>query len=198
MKIPQKNKDLIRYVRFCDARRIVGYLLWIALLIGGALSYNHNHQTYPDYRRMVGWRMGLWVLIAIVSGFFLFRIWKFFTDRTLSGTVVSSTLSRSYTASETPGEKTDYDFRLNTALKLCTDQGKRRRIRFEQKAGFYQYYHEDSHVVRLHGLPFPVNTDPNAPHGYVCSVCGNHHKQLPDRCQCCDYSIIDPKDLQEL
>ena len=195
MKIPQKNKDLIRYVWFRDAKRILGFLLWVAFMIGGALSYNHNHQTYPDYRRIVGWRMALWVLIAVVTGFFLFRIWKFFTDRTLTGTVVSSTLSRSYNASNDPGEGTDYDFRLNTYLKVRTDDGKIYRLRFEQKPGFYHYYHEGNHITHFHGLPYPVNTDHQAPHGYVCSACGAHYEQLHDRCPNCDHSMIDPRDV---
>lgn len=195
MKIPFQNRDLVRYVRRRDALRLIGYALWVALLIGGALSYNHNHQTYPDYRRMVGWRMAIWVLAAVASGFLIFRIWRFFTDRTFSGTIVTSALSRSYSASNDPGQGADYDFRLNTYLKVRTDQGKLRRIRFEQKPGFYLYYHEGNRVTHFHGLPYPVNTDPDASHGCVCSACGTHSKALVDRCPVCDHSIIDPKNI---
>lgn len=197
MKIPKKNRDLAVYVRRRDLIRLIGFVIWVALLIGGALFYNHEHQTYPDYRRMVGWRMAIWVAAALISGFLIFRLWKFFSDRSFSGTVVDAGLSRTWSASDDPGGATDYDFRLKTRLRVRTERGRHRRIRFEQKLGFYLYYHEGNHVVHFHGLPYPINTDPAASAGYVCSVCGHHSKERIDLCPACRKSMIDPADLNK-
>ena len=195
-KLPKKNRDLIRLVIRRGVLRLLGWLLWTALWIGGALSYNANHQTYPAYRLITGWKMFFLSLLATLTGFLIFRGWKFFTDRTCRGVIVTSGLSHSYSASSDPGKAgMDYDFRINTALKLRTDDGKVRRLRFEQKNGFYHYYHEGNRIVRFHGLPYPINLDPTAANGFVCAACGFWSEQPINRCDLCHHSMIDPKEL---
>lgn len=197
-RLPKRNTDLCRYVLFRDLRRTLGFLLWIALWIGGAISYNQNHQTYPDDRLIKGWRMVLYAAVVAAFGFLIFRMWRLFTDRTLSGTIVSSGLSHTYSASPDPGltQKLSYDFRLNTAIKVKCEDGKVRRIQFEQKHGFYHYYHEGNRIIRFHGLPYPINLDPDAPHGYVCAACGYWSETATGDCEACRHSLIDPKELQ--
>ena len=194
-RIPRKNRDLKLYVLRRDLFRVLGYILWVFALYMGAWSYNYNHPNYPHYRLIVGWKMAIWILFAVISGFLLFRIWKLFCDCTFSGIIEVASLSRSYSSSNDPGKGNDYDFRLNTYLTVRTESGKKRRIRFEQKPGFYLYYHEGNRVTHLHGLPYPVNTDPTAPHGYVCSACGAHHERFADRCHTCNHSLIDPQEI---
>lgn len=197
-RLPQKNRDLQRLARQRDVMRVLGCLLWIALWVGGAISYNANHQTYPPHRRIIGWKMLLLCLIAAATGFLIFRCWKIFSTRTISGVILSSGISRSYSASSDAGRAgTDYDFRINTALTIQTDDKKKCRLCFEQKNGFYSYYHEGERIVRFHGLPYPINLDPNAPHGYVCAACGFHTDQYVSPCEHCHHTLIDPKDLVE-
>ena len=195
-RIPSKNRDLFRYVCRKDILRVLGYLLWIVAFYMGASSYNKKRPNSPDSRLIVGWKFWVYMLAVVVIGFFVFRIWKFFIDRTFAGEVQRSALSRSYSASQDPNSS-EYDFRLNTHLTVRTSNGKLRRIRFEQKDGFYQYYHEGNTVLHFHGLPYPVCTDPEAPYGYVCAACGHHHKGLDSHCAVCGHSLIDPKDLNE-
>ena len=197
MRIPSKNTDLRRYVLRRDILRIVGWLSWNVLLIGGAIVYNYNHQTYPPERRIVGWRMMLWVALAVVSGILIFRLWRLFTDRAYVGTIVTSELSYTYAASPDPGTMNgvDYDFRTNTAIRLQLHNGKLQRLRFEQKSGFYFYYHEGERVAKLRGLPYPVNLDPEAKYGHVCSACGAWRQNAPPHCEVCGFSLIDPHDL---
>lgn len=198
MKIPRKYADLRRYAALRTLLRAVGFLAWQILWIGSAISYNQNHQTYPDHRRFVGWRMALVVALAVVSGFLLFRLWRLYTDRTLCGVILSAGLSRSYNASGDPGaSKTDYDFRLNTTLLIQTENGKKKRLRFEQKNGFYQYYHEGNRIVRFRGLTYPLLLDPTAPHGYVCSACGRWTATHTPQCEQCKHSLIAPRELCE-
>lgn len=196
-RIPQKNRDLRRYVLMNDLRRACLFAAWMTVWFLGAHTYNLNHQTYPDERRMVGWRMPVWLIIGAVIGFFLFRMWKFYTLRTVRGTVLTAGLSHTYTHSEDPGAATtlEYDFRLRTALVLRRPNGKKKRLRFEQKTGSYLYYGEGAKLIRLHGLPYPINTDPAAPHGYVCAACGRMYGAWQERCELCEHSLIDPKDL---
>ena len=197
MKIPKKHLDLRRHVLRRGILRILGFVFWSALMIGGAIAYNNNHQTYPDYRRIVGWKMALWVALVLVSGFFVFRMWRFFTDRACTGTIIQTGLSHTYAASPDPGAMNgvDYDFRTNTALRLRLDNGKLRRLRFEQKPGFYLYYYEGHRIAKLYGLPYPINLDPDAKNGYVCVACGIWRKEKATHCEACGMSLIDPKDL---
>lgn len=71
---------------------------------------------------MTGWRLVMLMLIILAVGCILFRIWKFFTERTVSGTVVRAGLAHTYTAGEDPDGMTsaNYDFRLKIALLIHT------------------------------------------------------------------------------
>ena len=195
--IPKKNGDLIRYVRIRDLTRTAGFLIWLAFWLGGALSYNANHQTYPPHRLIIGWRLLLWMLAAAFIGGFLFRVWQSLFHRTRSGTVVDSLTSRGYTPSLDPKteKKERYDFRTYTVVKLRTPKGRYCRVRFEQKDGFYPYYCTGTNVIRFHGLPYPVCTDHTRQDRYVCAACGRLQQNLQEPCGGCGHSLIDPKDL---
>ena len=195
--IPKSNRDLQRLARSRFILRVTGYLLWIALWYSGAVVYNRNHMTYPPERRMVGWRLAVWMGIAVLSGILLFRMWKLITDRTLCGVIEFSGLSHGYTPSEDKSllQGGDYDFRLHTVLLIRTPDGKRRRLRFEQKNGFYLYYYEGNHIVRFRGLPYPLNTDPASKNGYVCSACGFWCQKKEERCPACSRTMILPDTL---
>ncbi|MBE6554279.1 MAG: hypothetical protein E7666_08060 [Ruminococcaceae bacterium] len=196
-RLPKQNRDLLYYAARRTLLRILGFLLWLALWIGGALSYNHNHATYPPQLLILGWRLFFLVLASLVSGILIFRMWRLFTDRTCHGLIERSSLSRSYAPSGDPHTAADYDFRLNTKLLLRLENGKKKTLCFEQKNGFYHYYYEGNKIVRFRGLPYPILLDPNAPHGYVCAACGTWSADKTDRCARCRHTVIDPKDLNE-
>ena len=213
-RIPHDNRDLIRFVRWQRIRRIGGYLLWLTIFLLSAWFYNDAHQTYPPERRMVGWRLAVLMFAAAVTGFFIFRMWKFFSHRTVEGRIEQSALSHTYTTTDDPGQmKTiNYDFREHTYLIVRTDKGKKRRIRFEQKTGFYLYYYPGSYICRFSELPYPI-CDParrcrpdveqtraaqrhhdDLSEGRICVACGflNRGHEICDRC---GLSLIDPKDV---
>lgn len=196
-RIPEQYRDLRRHVFLTDLRRIVGYVLWVALFLGSAVFYNYNHQTYSDDRKMLGWRLFALIVFALVTGFFLFRIWKFFTDRTFSGKIEQSGLTHDYTPSDTPyGFKpASYAERIRKKIRIRTSSGRVRRLRFDQRIGSYWYYAEGQEIVHFHGCPYPLNLDPEAPHGYVCVACGKMHGSLTEECDACFLSMIDPKEI---
>ena len=192
-RIPNKNRDLRRLVIRTAVLRILGFTAWVTALYLGANSYNQNHQTYPPDRLMIGWKMVLWVAISIISGCYIFKLWRFFANRPFVGTIERYSHSRSYgTANDASNGN---DFRINTSLRVRTENGKVRRIRFEQKNGFYQYYHEGNRIARLGGLPYPINLDPDCRTGCVCAACGAHSNQWQNFCPVCNRSMIDPNDL---
>ncbi len=193
LHIPKKNNDLRRLVLRRDILRLGGYLVWLAVWLLGIGFYNAGSPYVPLY----GWRLGLTVAAAALLGFCLFRMWKFFTDFSCRGIIETSGLSHSYSASADPGalKGLDYDFRLNTALKIKNAHGHCKTMRFEQKRGFYLYYHEGNEVVSFHGLPYPISTDIHAPHGYVCAACGTWTEEFTPHCAICGHTLIHPKDL---
>ncbi len=196
MKLPKRNQDLSRYVLLRDARRLLGYLLWLLLWVGGTLFYMDGNRGASG-KSKIDLRMGLLLGALIIVGFFLCRLHRVLLDRTCIGMISESGLARSYSASSDPGERdSDYEFRLNTAIKLRLPNGRLRRIRFEQKPGFHFYYHEGRRMVKLHGLPYPVSLDDTEnPDGYLCAACGRISKELSEPCPQCCHSLIDPKEL---
>ena len=193
--LPKRNRDLKRYALRRDLFRLLGYLLWIAIWIGSALVYNAEHPNYPHRFQIVGWRMFFLVAATLVSGFLFFRIWRLFTDRTVRGVIEVSSLSHSYSASSDPGGAVDYDFRLNTKLRIRKSDGKTKTLCFEQKRGFYHYYYEGKSILSIHGLPYPIRTDDDPSVGYVCAVCGTWSETKANICAHCGRSMIDPKEI---
>jgi hypothetical protein len=196
MRLPNRNRDLLRIAVRRDALRILGFFLWISIWIGGAILYNAEHQSYPDQFRIIGWRLVFLIAAALVSGALIFRIWRVFGARFTEGIVESSSLSHSYSASADPGGHSDYDFRLNTRIRLRKPDGKCKTLCFEQKQGFYHYYYEGKPLLSIRGLPYPIRTDSDPSVGFVCAVCGTWHESGATACTRCGRSMIDPEELE--
>ena len=207
--IPKRNRDLLRYVRKKKLIRSLLALIWIGILISGVLMYNHSHRAYSVHTPITGWKFVLLCVAATVSGILIFRLPKLFLDRSFEGIVERSGLSHSYSRSADPGSA-EYNFRLNTVLRIRTPDGKHKKIRFEEKPGFFLYYHEGTRVRHFPGLPYPLadisesradllnsDTHGDRPLGsYLCVACGRL-RQAPDVCDRCGLSIIDPKEIFE-
>lgn len=212
--IPRRNRDLRRYVLRRRLFQILAYLLWLTGFLVGILSYNAGYAYNPN-RQLSFWHILVWLVGAAALGFLLFRIWKLFTNRALEGVIEDSGLSHTYTSSADPGaaNPVNYDFRLHTYLHVRTSKGKLRRVRCEQKPGFYLYYYPGTYLCRLSGLPYPV-CDPHRrctpkrrhlegaedPHddlsgGYICAACGFLNQSLDENCGRCGLSIVDPEEL---
>ena len=198
-KIPKQYKDLRRHIFLADLRKIILFSAWMILFIVSAIFYNYNHQTYPPERRILGWKLFALITFAAVTGFFLFRMWTFLTDRTYKGTIHFSGLSHTYTQSDEPyGVKAlSYDYRTNTKLVVLTEKQKKRRLRFEQKIGSSWYYADGQKIMHFHGCPYPINLDPETLHGYICVACGRMHENYVPECEYCYLSLIDPKELDK-
>lgn len=211
-RLSRRNRDLKIYVLRRVLLQLLGYGAWLAVFWFGAMSYNDAHQTYPPHRRMVGWRLAVLMLAAAVTGFFLFRLWRLISLRRMEGTVIDARLSRGYTASSDPGagNPVDYDFRLYTYLVIQTPKGKQRRLRFEQKPGFYLYYYPGTYVCRLFGFSYPIRDPARSaapekkegrigqdPHddlsaGHLCIACGYlNNRSAEEPCGRCGHSLVD-------
>ena len=192
----KKYPALRRHAIKKDAVRLSLYLLWLLAWLFGALGYNAGHQKDPLHRGITDWKLALWMLAAALIGFFLFRVYKTLLHPTVSGVILRTGLSHSYTHGEGSGSETVvYDFRHRTVLHLRTDKQKKRRVRFEQKTGSYLYYQAGEQILRFHGFAYPLNLNPTAPHGYVCISCGRIHSQYTEHCEGCALPLIDPKEL---
>lgn len=209
--VPERNRDLLRYVRKKKLLHCSLAALWAILLIAGAVAYNNAHRTYTPDRLMTGWKFALWVVIAVVSGALIFRLPKLFFDRPFEGIILRAGISHSYSRSADPGSA-EYNFRLNTVLLIRTTDGKRKKIRFEEKSGFFQYYHEGTRICHFSGLPYPLadisgleapltkasraadTREDRSLGNYLCVACGRLH-HIPDVCDSCGLSVIDPKEV---
>lgn len=196
LQIPERNKDLRRLVLRRRLTKAGLYLLWLAALFVGVFRFNAGHERHP----MAAWQLAIWLGGGAVVGFLLLRGWMFFTERPFVGRVTKSGLSH--------GIKGD-DFRLNTAIRVDDEAGKRHRLRFEQKAGFYLLYHEGVRVCKLPFLVYPLpdpatvpvpetasaNSTDDCASGAFCVVCGKTSAKGAEVCEACGYSLIDPAAL---
>lgn len=195
--IPARNRDLRVWVHRQRIRLAGCYLLWLGALTIGVLSYNRGHEFHP----LVGWKLALWLGGGAAVGFLLLRVWRLFSDRTYCGTVLRTGLSHGYSRDE---------FRLNTALVVRDEAtGRRRRVRFEQKEGFYLLYRAGTRICHLSGLPYPIpdpetlqnTTEPAANRtddrsgGVLCALCGHVNPRGVEICASCAHSLIRPEDL---
>lgn len=202
--IPERNRDLHALVRRRALTRIALYLVWLAALTVGVLRY----QAWHTLRPMKPWQTALWLCGGAVVGCFLFRVQSLFTNRTTVGRITRSGISH--------GVKGD-DFRINTVLRITDEQsGKRRRLRFEQKNGFYALYQAGTRVCKFPLLPYPL-PDPETlspigereekadgktnsktdQGGTLCVVCGLVSGADPtaDRCPACRHTLLNPEDV---
>ena len=197
-RIPKQNRDLQVLTIHQFSLRMLGWAAWVVLLYQGACIYNQNPRILPENKLTPIWKMSLFLGIVILCGFFIFRIWKFFIPFSFVGTVERYSHVRSSAPShDTKHRSNDDDFRLDTVLRIRTEKGRRRRLRFEQRNGFYQYYHEGNRIAYLRGLPYPINLDPDGKYGYVCAACGAHSNNWQENCPSCGRSMIDPKNLND-
>ena len=214
-RIPERNRDLLRYVRRRRLAQLTGYVAFVAAFALGANAYNASHQTYPPEKQLLGWRLALWMLAALLIGFFLFRLWRFFTRCTVEGRILHAGLSHGYVPSDDPGaaNAVSYDFRVHSYLTVEDEKGKRHRLRFEQKPGFYLYYYPGTRLCRFAGLAYPL-CDPRSacrperrrragegdPHddlsgGSICVACGLLNRSSEQVCGRCGLSLIDPAEV---
>lgn len=196
--IPVRNQDLRRLVLRRRLIRLGLYLLWLSVLLLGANRFNASHELHP----LSGWRLALWLGGGAAVGFVLLRVYRLLTDRSFVGTIRRAGISRRAKGDEV---------RLHTTLRL-TDEGtgRRRRLRFEQKDGFYLLFHEGVRVCKLSGLPYPLpdpqtvpdltapDTDrPNTAKSAdrFCVVCGRVESPVAERCAGCGYSLLHAEEL---
>ncbi len=209
-RLPDRNRDLRRYVFWRRLLQVLGYLAFTGLFAVGADRYNAAHQTYPPEKLILGWKWAVWMVAALLLGFFLFRIYRLFSLRPLRGVILDSGLSHAYTGSADPGYGgRGYDFRTRTVLTVQDARGRKHRLRFEQKPGFYLYYYPGTSCCRLGGLHYPV-CDPRSrakperrgreafddlSGGRICVACGLLNQASVEKCANCGFTIVEPEDL---
>lgn len=200
-RIPERNRDLRVLMRRRALTRIALYLVWLAALTVGILRYRAWHTLHP----LKPWQTLLWLGGGAAVGFFLLRMQGLFTDRPIIGRITKSGTSH--------GVKGD-DFRINTVIRITDEQsGKHRRLRFEQKNGFYALYREGTRVCKFPLLPYPLpdpetlspigEPDENKNKGKTdgssafCVVCGTVDRTDPtaDRCPACHHTRLRPEEV---
>ncbi len=218
-RIPSRNADLVRFVRRRRALRLLLFAGWFLFLTMALIYFNRTHR-YSVQSPIAGWRLWVWIGFSLLSGLVLFGMIRMFFERSFEGEILRSSLSHSYsTSQDANAPAASYGYRLDTVLRVRTPSGKIRKLRFEQKPGFFFYYYEGNYIRYFAGLPYPI-ADPKrmkAPsvqkwaadedttggpavtvpqNSYLCAACG-HFYPTPTRCENCGHSLIDPKDLFE-
>lgn len=214
--LPSRNADLTRYVIRHRVLRVLLFAAWVTVLVLAAVFFNNSHKG-SVLPQISGWRMWIWVAFALLSGALIFRIFPLFTEKTFEGEIIRSSLAHTYAFSDDEKNADETaNFRVQTALRVrCTD-GKIRKLRFEQKTGFFLYYHEGNRICKFAGLRYPL-ADPNSipplthplktadedttgkavvdpSRSYLCVHCG-HFYPTPTICEDCKLTLIDPKEV---
>ena len=168
-KIPQTNTDLRRYATLKQTWRIVGFVIYCAVIalaylfyLGGAL----RKPLEPIF-------LVIFIFAVIISGAFIFRTDRFLSDKNLSGRIESIKVKRNYGRGMTRNAKLSLDFHTYNKIKITDGKGKHHTLTVQLfDDGFDGYYSEGDEIIAFRGLNYPLSLEAERRGEHLCSVCG--------------------------
>lgn len=210
-KIPEKNRDLLRYVRNRRIKSLVGYAIYIAVFVAAYIFYI-NDERYMGISPLMTL---IFALIVLISGFFIFRIGKLLCDRSFTGQIRTISFSRDYGRGMNRRASLSIDYHTYIIITTKNSKGRKKRILIPLfDDGYDGYYSEGDTVVYFGGSNYPLSLESERKGEHICAVCGvrrnDKEDKLPDIdryfdaelglyfCRCCGKSLINVEDLKEL
>ena len=194
--IPKENRDLRRAAFMRNFKRITYFLLYVGLWVAGYLFYRSNPLTKP----LEWWAMLIFCAMIAVSGFFIFDIGKFLSEKSFVGIVKSMSVSRNYGRGVTRDGRFKIDYHTYRVLKITDSKGKKRKLKFQLfDDGYDLYYREGDTVVYFRGMQYPMSLEAEERGEHICVNCGvrvaktQKHGERPkntDFCEACGKSLV--------
>lgn len=170
-KIPRENRDLSRYAAWKNLKYLLGYLAYIAFLVFGFVFYlNGRHENAEPLHPCV---YVLYPAAVLLSGWFIFCMNRFVSDRRFVGKIVSMTFKRDFDRGINRRAGFSLDDHTYVRVTAVNEKGKKRKILvplFED--GFDGYYREGGTIVKYRGLNYPICLESEEEGNHICAVCG--------------------------
>ena len=196
VKIPKECQDVRRTAFMRNFKRIALFLLYVALWTLGYLFYLSN----PNNKPFSWWAMLIFCALIAVSGFFIFNMGKFLTEKSFVGIIKSMSVSRTYGRGVTRDGRFKIDYHTYRVLKIIDSNGKKRKLKFQLfDDGYDLYYREGDTVVYFRGTIYPLSLEAEERGEHICVNCGvrvletKKHGERPtntDFCEVCGKSLV--------
>jgi hypothetical protein len=170
-KIPNENGDLRRYALWKNLKYLLGYVIYIGVMAAAFLFFlARRHENAPELN---WWVYPVYTVAVFVSGWFIFCMNRFVSDKSFCGKIVSIDFNRDFGRGINRQASFSIDDHTYIVIKAVDGKGKKRRIKvplFED--GFDGYYGEGMTVVKYRGLNYPLVLESEESGVHMCAVCG--------------------------
>ena len=203
-RIPKENSDLRRYAVLKQVKRAVGFLAYCATF---ALAY-HFYLQGALREPLPPLFLAIFIAAVVISGVMIFRFDRLFTDKSVSGKIVSIEVTRSYGRGMNRRAGFSLDFHTYNNITLTDGGGRRHRIKVQLfDDGFDGYYREGETIAAFRGLNYPLSLDAEGRGEHICTVCGVRcydrdrgeegliRKGEDGLCPSCRRTMIDSKEI---
>lgn len=168
-RIPKVNSDLRRYAVLKQVKRAVGFAAYCAIFALAYIFYLQGALREP----LTPLFLAIFIAAVVISGVAIFRFDRFFTDKSLSGKILSIKVTRSYGRGMTRSARISLDFHTYNRITVTDGEGRRCKVKVQLfDDGFDGYYREGETLVAFRGLNYPLSLDAESRGEHICTVCG--------------------------
>lgn len=209
--IPSENTDLKKYAVMKHAWRMIGYAAYILVMFCAFVFFVTGR--HEDAEPLKIWVYPVFTAAVFVSGWFIFNVTLFFSDRTVMGVITDMSFDRQYGRGLNRSGGATVDDHTYIKITLRTPTGKRKRIKVKLfDDGYDRYYKEGATIVKLRGLNYPLCPESEREGVHLCPICGVrtyykegktvHGEAEPELfeglilCRSCRHTLIDTDSLK--
>lgn len=203
-RIPRENGDVRRAAFMRNFNRVALFLFYAGLWAVGYLFYLSN----PHNKPFSWWVMLIFCVTILISGYFIFNVGKFLTEKNLVGIIKSMSVSRTYGRGVTREGRFKIDYHTYRVLKIVDSKGKKRKLKFQLfDDGYDLYYREGDRVAYFRGTKYPICFEAEERGEHICVMCGVRVKETrrhgdreanTDYCEACGYSLINTDEIKAI
>ena len=188
IKIPQKNKDIIKAINRKLFLQIGISVLWCAgvSVIMALAGYRYFEASLGG-----GTAITIWGILCIIP-FYIFKAWQWVIDRPFDGTVTECRQTSSATMN---GLYRSTLKRLYTQnIEILKNNGRTKTVKLTWDSDKnVPFYYKGDHVRYYRGTKFMqvISDKPDAPR--ICVMCGTQNLPDDNFCSICSKSLIDQR-----
>ena len=208
-RIPDKNTDLRKYAVWRNLKYLLGFVVYVAIMAAAFIFFlqGRNEDLKPLH-----WCVYIIYPVAVlVSGWFIFRMTRFFFDRSFSGEIVAMSFSRDFGRGINRQARFSLDYHTYRTISVRDSKGKKRKVKvtlFDD--GYDGYFCEGRTLIKYRGLNYPICPESEGDGAHICTVCGvrTYYKEgkMKDGestptiidgvmiCRACGHTLIDFKE----
>ncbi len=209
--IPKRNVDLKKYAIWKNLKYLLGYIGYCALFFLAFAGF--MSRRYKGAEPLEWWVYLLFAVVVLVSGWLVCCMYRFVGDRSFSGILKRSDLTRSYDRGLSRKAGFHLEDHTYVKMRLQNEEGKKRKIKVQLfDDGYDGYYKENEEIVKFRGLNYPICIESEREGNHICAVCGVRtyyvEGKMPDGsllpeirdgimiCRSCGHTMINVDELE--